>query len=66
LNENNDQVQSNHTRMGFGMTAKGFVQLDVTVSYETPEIAAEQARKALTSYKEICKEQNLKLADTAA
>jgi hypothetical protein len=52
--------------MNFGMTAKGFVQLDVTVSYETPEAAAEQARKALTAYKDICKEQGLKLADSAA
>ena len=59
-------IETNRTRMNFGMNAKGFVQLDVTVSYDTPEMSAEAARKALTEYKTICKEQGLKLADTGA
>jgi enamine deaminase RidA (YjgF/YER057c/UK114 family) len=55
-----------HTRMGFGMNAKGLVQLDVTVSYPTPEEAAEAARKALSEFKAICAEQGLKIAEPAA
>lgn len=54
------------TRMGFGMTAKGLVQLDVTVEYETPEKAAEMARRALELYKAICKEHSLVLANTVS
>lgn len=61
-----DGESTKRTRMGFGMTAKGLVQLDVTVEYETPEEAAEAARKAIDLYKAICAEKGLKLADSAA
>ena len=57
---------NNRTRMNFGMTAKGLVQLDVTVEYDTPERTAEEARKAIDLYKSVCAEKGLKLADTAA
>ena len=57
---------NNRTRMNFGMNAKGLVQLDVTVEYDTPEKAAEEAGKAIDLYKGICSQKGLKLADGAA
>ncbi|MDD5304602.1 MAG: hypothetical protein PHS14_16015 [Elusimicrobia bacterium] len=54
------------TRMNFGMNAKGLVQMDVTVEYETVEETAKAARAAIAEYKAICIEQSLKLADSSA
>ena len=54
------------TRMNFGMNAKGLVQMDITVEYETPEETALAARKAIDEYKAVCTEKGLKLADSAA
>jgi len=54
------------TRMNFGMNAKGLVQMDLTVEYETVEETAAAARKAIDEYKTICTEKGLKLADSAA
>jgi hypothetical protein len=53
-------------RMNFGMNAKGLVQMDLTVEYETPEETALAARKAIDEYRAICAEKGLKLADSAA
>lgn len=53
------------TRFNFGMNAKGFVQMDITCEYETPEQAAEESRKAIDLYKKVCAEKGLKLADAA-
>lgn len=57
---------NNRTRMNFGMNAKGLVQMDVTVEYDTPEKAAEEAGKAIDLYKKVCSEKGLKLADAGA
>ena len=54
------------TRMNFGMNAKGFVQMDLTVEYETVQETAAAARCAIDEYKAICAEKGLKLADSAA
>lgn len=53
-------------RMGFGMTAKGLVQMDITVEMPTAEEAEAEARKAIDAYRAICTEKGLKLADSAA
>ena len=53
-------------RMNFGMNAKGLVQLDITVEFPTPEQAEEAARKAFDTYRAICTEKGLKLADSVA
>jgi hypothetical protein len=61
-----ENENSKRTRMNFGMNAKGLVQMDVTVEYETVEETAAAARKAIDEYRAICSEKSLRLADSAA
>jgi|GEM_PF-1844279 len=53
-------------RMNFSQDAKGFVKMDLTVEYDTPEIAEEQAKKAIDAYRRVCDEKGLKLLQPAA
>lgn len=53
-------------RMNFGMNAKGFVQMDLTVEMPTTEQAKVEAEKAIDAYRAICAAKGLKLADQGA
>lgn len=61
IEEEDVEDPQSRTRMAFPMTAKGFVQMDVTVEYPTTEKTAEEARKAIDAYREICTEKGLKI-----
>lgn len=54
---------TSRVRMNFGMTAKGLVQMDLTVEMPTTAEAEAEARKAIDSYRAICKEKGLRLVD---
>jgi organic hydroperoxide reductase OsmC/OhrA len=56
----------NRTRMNFAQDAKGFVKMDLTVEYETPELTEENAKKAIDAYKRVCEEKGLKLLQPTA
>lgn len=60
------EATNNRTRMNFAMDAKGFVKMDLTVEYDTPETTEEQAKKAIDAYKRICDEKGLKLLTPTA
>jgi hypothetical protein len=47
--------------MNFAQDAKGFVKMDVTVEYETPEKTAENAAKAIDLYRKTVAEKGLVL-----
>ena len=56
--------QSNQRcRMHFSQTAKGLWQIDVTAEYDTPEISAEQAGKAIDEARKVAAEKGLVLTD---
>lgn len=54
------------TRMNFSMNAKGLVQPDITVEYDTPEQAADAARTAIDLFRAVCAEKGLKIVEPAA
>ena len=58
------QEQANQRcRMHFSQTAKGLWQIDVTAEYDTPELSAEAAAKALDEAKRVAREKGLVLTD---
>lgn len=60
-----ESQNQNRVRMNFGMNTKGFVQMDITVEFETVESCGIEGRKAIDEYKSICAEKGLKLADAS-
>lgn len=51
------------TRMAFVQNNRGAIQLDVVSEYESPEVSASNARRAIQLFKQICLEEGLRLAD---
>lgn len=51
------------TRMAFVQNNRGAIQLDVVSEYESPEVSASNARRAIQLFKQICLEEELRLAD---
>lgn len=54
---------SGRCRMNFTQDAKGFVKLDVTAEYETPELTAEMIGKAIDLAKQTAEAKNLKMLE---
>ena len=50
-------------RMNFGANAKGLVQMDLTVEFESVAETATEARKAIDEYRAICKEKQITLVE---
>jgi len=51
------------TKMEFALNVRGKVPLAVTAEYATPEETAENARKAIRLFREICTEEGLNMGD---
>lgn len=51
------------TKMDFSMNQRGMVPLSVVAEYETPEETAENARRAIQLFKEICTENEFKMGN---
>lgn len=49
--------------MNFGANAKGLVQMDLTVEFESVAETATEARKAIDEYRAICKEKQITLVE---
>jgi|WetSurMetagenome_2_1015567.scaffolds.fasta_scaffold01488_31 hypothetical protein len=53
-NENNTR-----TRMNASLTAKGFVQWDITAEYDSPELTAEMLGRAIDLERKVIKDKGL-------
>lgn len=51
-------------RINFAQDAKGFVKLDVTAEYETPELAAEMMGKAIDAARATASAKGLKMLES--
>ena len=51
------------TRMAFEQNNRGAVQLNVISEYPTPQETAKHAKEAIRLFKQICQEEELRLAD---
>jgi hypothetical protein len=55
-----EENESNkRTRMNASLTAKGFVQWDITAEYDTPELTAEMLGKAIDLERKVLKDKGL-------
>lgn len=59
----NQEEGVNRCRMNFAQDAKGRVKMDLTVQAETPEETAEQAKKAVELYRQVCQARGLTLLE---
>jgi hypothetical protein len=46
--------EQSRVRMNFAQTAKGFVQMDVTVEFPTVDEAEKEGGRAIDAYRRIC------------
>jgi len=56
--------QVGRTRINFTQDAKGFVKLDVTAEYATPEATAENLGKAIDAARKVAADKGLAMLTT--
>ena len=50
-------------RINFAQDAKGFIKLDITAEYETPELSAQMMAKAIDLARETASAKGLKMLE---